>query len=310
MSSSVISITLSPAIDRVANVKSLNVGDKNKIISYTERCGGKGINIADVINQFGFHAIASGLVGEKSAAMFKQSLLERNISYSFCTVTGKTRLNIKIIDENNVETRVNFPSFACSEADINLVLQLVLSHHDVPIVTIGGSLPESLSDDTYHDMIVKLNDAGKKVAVDASKQALLKAIEAKPWLIKPNNIELEEIAGKKLHNIKDYVKIAKEIVNQGVEHVVVSLGEKGGVFVGSDYAVLSTPPKMNVVSNIGAGDTLIATWIVGWLRKYPPEQIAQLAIATSAISVTHPGVGFLDEKELADLQKKVTLKHL
>ncbi|MFV0432237.1 MAG: 1-phosphofructokinase family hexose kinase [Alphaproteobacteria bacterium] len=302
----VICITLNPAIDRAGEVDELNFGRVNIVKKSFDRFGGKGINMADVLVQFGIETIASGLMGSKSVADFKANLQSRGIQYAFSTVPGETRQNLKLITPKGETTDINFPAFECSPADVDLVLAMVMAY-DFDYISLGGSLPASLPDDTYAYMISELKKNGKKILLDTSKDALKKAVKEKPWFIKPNNFELEDLTQQKLGSIKEIIQAAKEIQQQYVENVAVSLGEDGGIFCSAEGCYHVIPPKMNIVSTVGAGDSLVGAWLAAKISECSDLEAAKTAIAASAISVTHLGVGTTDMAAFNELKDKLTV---
>ncbi len=310
MSKSVVCVTLSPAIDRVGKLKKLTLGRVNIIDEISDQFGGKGINMADVLVQFGLKAIASGLMGSKSVVDFKESLQKRGIEYAFSTVPGETRKNIKLRDETSGEiTDINFPSFDCSSADVDLVLAMVMAY-DFDYIALGGSLPKALPKDSYAYMIGELKKHNKKVLLDTSGEALRLAIKAKPWFIKPNNFELEDLAGKKLSNIKDYLSEAKKLQEKGVENVVISLGEDGALFCNREGSYICSAPPQKAVSTIGAGDTLVGAWLAAKIQGCSDADAAKIATATSALSVTHLGVGVTAMEDLEKLKAQIKIKKI
>ncbi len=302
----VICVTFNPAIDRTGDIETLSPGCVNIVTNSFDRFGGKGINMADVLVQFGVPTIASGLMGSKSVADFKENLQSRGIQYAFSTVPGETRQNIKLVDKNTNVTDINFPAFDCSSADVDLVLAMVMTY-DFDYIALGGSLPKTLPDDTYAYMVKELKNKGKKILLDTSGVALKKAIEEKPWFIKPNNFELEDLMGIKLKSIKDVVRYAKDLQQEFVENVVVSLGEKGAVFCNADNCYHTKVPAQNVVSTVGAGDSLVGAWLAANILEKSDIEIAKIATTASALSVTHLGVGMTNMEDFEALKARVRI---
>ncbi len=310
MSKPVICVTLSPAIDRVGKLKKLTLGRVNIVDDISDQFGGKGINMADVLVQFGVKAIASGLMGSKSVVDFKGSLQERGIEYAFSTVPGETRKNIKLYDEENGQiTDINFPSFECSTADVDLVLAMVMAY-DFDYIALGGSLPKALPKDSYAYMIKELKKYKKKVLLDTSGEPLKLALKVKPWFIKPNNFELEDLAGKTLTSIDDYLIEAQKLQKQDVENVAVSLGEEGAVFCTKEGSYICSFPPQKVVSTIGAGDTLVGAWLAAKIQGHNDADAAKIATATSAISVTHLGVGVTTMEDMEKLKAQIQIQKM
>lgn len=310
MGKPVISITLSPAIDRASRLKELKPGQVNVIEDVFDRYGGKGINMADVLVQFGIKAIACGLMGTKSVVDFKENLQNRGIEYAFSTVPGETRINVKLFDEKTgATTDINFPAFDCSSADVDLVLAMVMAY-DVDYIILGGSLPKTLPKDSYAYMIKELKKHKKKILLDTSGEALKYAVKAKPWFIKPNKFELEELAARELKSVNDYWVEAQKLQQQGVENVVISLGDAGAIFCSSEGGYLCSVPPQKEVSSVGAGDTLLGAWLAAKIKGHSDSEAAKIATATSALSVTHMGVGVTTMEDMEKLKQQITLQKL
>lgn len=305
----VICVTLNPAIDRTGQVETLTPGRVNLVKKSFDRYGGKGINMAAVLVQFGVPAIASGLMGSKSVADFKENLQSRGIHYAFSTVPGETRQNIKLVDKDTEVTDINFPAFDCSSADVDLVLAMVLAY-DFEYIALGGSLPATLPDDTYGYMTKELKKAGKKVLLDTSGVALKEAIKEKPWFIKPNNFELEDLMDTQLKTQKEIIDCAKDLQKKYVDNVAVSLGEDGAIFCNANGCINAVPPVQKVVSTVGAGDSLVGSWLAANVLGKSDEEIAKTAVTASALSVTHLGVGVTTMEDFEALKQKVKVKKL
>ncbi len=295
---SVVCITLNPAIDRVIEVENFTVGHDNVASSSIERLGGRGINMAEVIRQFDVPVVATGLMGEKSVPEFKRYLEARDIGYGFATVPGDIRLHVKIIDKtNNIPTRIKFPSFACTQADVDLVLAMVSSYQE-HIFILAGSLPNTLANSTYAYMVKELKKLGAKVVVDATGDTLKHALQERPWFFKPNQKELEALVGKKLSGIDDIEKYGRKLQEKYVDNIAISLEKQGAVFISNNHSYYCKPPPLELISDIGAGDSLVGAWVACKILGKTAQEAALFATATASASITHFGVGMQDQKAL------------
>ncbi len=307
---SVVCITLNPAIDRVIEVENFTAGCDNVANSSIERLGGRGINMAEVIKQFDVSVIATGLMGEKAVPEFKRYLEKRSVGYSFATVPGDIRLHVKIIDKaTKTPTRIKFPSFNCTQADVDLVLAMASSYQE-HVFILAGSLPDALENTTYAYMIKELKKLDAKVVIDATGETLKHALKERPWFFKPNRKELEAFAGKELLGIDDIEKYGRKFQEKYVDNVAISLEGQGAVFISNDHSYYCKPPRLDLISDIGAGDSLVGAWVACKILGKSEQEAALLATATASASVTHFGVGMKDQQTLQDIVKQCELMEI
>lgn len=300
---SVATITLNPAIDRIIMLEDFAMNKVNKISNFTDHMAGKGINVAKVLSQFQVKCYVSGFLGRENEWRFRQYFKELNLHDHFISIEGENRTNIKITSQNDHVTDINFSTLTANDKQVDEILQII-STLDVDYVVVSGSPPQGLSNDIYAHMIDHIQKSGKKVILDVSGIHLKEALKAKPFCIKPNIHELEEICGKSLKNHEDIGSIAKEIVDMGIQQVIVSLGEDGALFVDKDQFLHAKPPKQKLVSTVGAGDSFVAAWLIEWLKEKTPMEALLFATAVSAHSVSHISVGIeegFSHKDLQDL---------
>ncbi len=296
----VVTITLNPAIDRKVIFKDFTLNSVNKINDYQDTIGGKGINVALVLKQFGIDVFTTGILGIENEKVFINELTNSEIANDFIKVAGATRTNIKITSANDNVTDINFKGFSCTTNDIAMVIDKALAENTQYIV-LAGSLPNSIKDDGYYYMLNAFNKAGKKVLLDTSGLALKQAIKASPYFIKPNIDELEELVEQKLVNEDAILSAALKLQKEyKIANIVVSMGEKGALMICNDSYIKTIPPAQEVVSTVGAGDSFVAGWLMAKLKRMSELDGMKFATALSAHSVTHLGVG--KHKNLQDLQ--------
>jgi 1-phosphofructokinase len=286
----VLTITVNPALDLTAVVHSFHAGGVNRIHSHQEDAGGKGVNVASFLADFKVPVVASGFLGEENDQAFINLFAEKAIDNAFIAVKGRTRSNIKLIDESLGSqgiTDINFPGFQVSSEDWQAFEQKLPSlASQVSYAVISGSLPEGLGPDHYKRLIAALKALGVKVAVDTSGKALEAALLSQPHCIKPNEYELSEALGRDILSEADALRAARELNAKGIETVIVSMGAKGALFCRKDEAIFASPPETVVKSTVGAGDAMLAGYILGSLRELNLEGIAKLATAFSVAAIT------------------------
>jgi len=223
-------------------------------------------------------------------------------------VPGETRSNIKLVEADGRVTDVNGQGPEVDEAARSALLRLleqVAPGHDA--VVVAGSLPRGISAEWFCQLLERLKAMGLKVALDSSGEALRAGLQSVPWLVKPNTEELGEVLGLAVDNPQQQRAAAARLVGSGIEHVVVSAGEQGVSWFSRDLAVHARPPKVQVASTVGAGDSLVAGMVHGLLQGEAPAQTLARATAIAAQAVTQVGFGICDREQLARLQAAVQL---
>lgn len=272
-------------------------------------CGG--VNVAADLARFDFRVLATGLLGITNAALFEALLAHEGIVDAFVRIKGITRTDVKIADdEAGMTTDINFPGFAVT-ADELVALRAAVIDAVAPgrWVVIAGSLPAGVPAGIYRDLIGVVNARGGRVALDTSGPALAAGLGGKPELVKPNRRELEELTGRALDSREAVVAAARELVAAGVATVVVSMGAEGALFVREDEAVFAAPLAVRVASTVGAGDAMVAGTVAGVLQGLGLEEVAALATAFSAVTITRVGP-HLDPAAVRGMVERVEVERL
>lgn len=284
-------ITLNPAIDHTASISNFQAGEVNRVEWEQADPGGKGVNVASFLTDFGFSVAVSGFLGEDNGELFQNFFTQKSIQNRFVLVPGKTRVNIKIIDAvQDRVTDINFPGQTPGEKEIAHLMDAIASltqHCDWFVLS--GSLPVGLSPDIYGKLVSQLKAQNKTVILDASGESLARAIAFAPYAIKPNIDELQELVGHKLDSESAIAQAAQELVNKGITCVVVSMGAKGAIFAEAQEIVIARPPKIEVVSTVGAGDAMVSGLITGKLQGRSLVDCARLATAFSMGALSQVG---------------------
>lgn len=312
--SKVVTITLNPALDLTGSLDALSVGSVSLVSKGSLHAAGKGVNVAKVLSDLGAEVTVTGFLGRDNEELFCQLFEEMNANDEFIRVDGATRINVKLVEQDGRVSDINFPGVDVSEqaiAEFEVRLFELAKTHE--FFVLAGSLPKGISPELCAEWIEKLHQMGKKVLFDSSRAALAAGLEAHPWLIKPNDEELSEFVGRELETPEACQKAAQDLAQKGIENIVVSLGSKGVMWLGNNEQnktewIYSQPPKMNVVSTVGAGDTLVAGLCWGHMQQdWDRSQILSFATALSALAVSQVGVGAPNVEDVKELQKQVTL---
>ncbi|MDL2043897.1 PfkB family carbohydrate kinase, partial [Vibrio parahaemolyticus] len=175
---------------------------------------------------------------------------------------------------------------------------------------LAGSLPGGVTAEQCAAWIEKLHQQGKKVLFDSSKAALRAGIDAHPWLIKPNDEELSDFVGEHLETPEQCQVAAQTLSNKGIENIVVSMGADGVMWLNQGEWLRAQPPRMNVVSTVGAGDTLVAGLCWGHMQVMPKHDLLRFATALSALAVSQVGVGLTSQEELENIKLQTQVSEL
>lgn len=311
MSKPILTVTLNPALDLTGHIDQIGVGHVNVVKSGSLHPAGKGINVARVLRDFGADVAVSGILGAGNQQAFRDLFQQHKMTDCFMAVPGDTRINVKMVEANGEVTDLNFPGVAVSDAELKeFEATLLRQAEQHEYVVVAGSLPRGVTPEASRDLIAKLQQKGVKVIFDSSKAALEKGLEAKPFLIKPNEVELAEWAGKPLETEAELRAEAEKLCAGGITNVVISRGADGVLWVSGDECWAAKPPRMEVVSTVGAGDSMVAGFAWGLSQGQSKEDILRLASAVSALAVTQIGVGVPNQQQLQDMMARIDVRRL
>ncbi|VVP02024.1 1-phosphofructokinase [Pseudomonas fluorescens] len=307
----ILTLTLNPALDLTVELPILAAGQVNRSDEMHTHAAGKGVNVAQVLADLGHQLTVSGFLGEDNLQAFETLFAKRGFVDAFIRVPGETRSNIKIAEHDGRITDINGPGpmvdAAAQQALLDRLVQIAPGHD---AVVVAGSLPRGVSAQWLRELIERLNQLGLKVALDTSGEALRAALQARPWLIKPNTEELADALGCEVVSRAAEVQAAAHLHAQGIDHVVISHGADGVNWFSVGSALHASPPKVSVASTVGAGDSLLAGMLHGLLSADTPEQTLRTATAIAALAVTQIGFGINDVAQLAQLEQGVRVRPL
>lgn len=307
----VVTITLNPALDLTGSLDSLNLGSVSLVKESNLRAAGKGVNVAMVLRDLGADVTVTGFLGKDNPELFHQLFSKIGVTDRFVEVDGSTRINVKLVEKNGSVSDINFPGVEVNEAQIaqfERVLHELANDHDYFVF--AGSLPGGVTPAQCAAWIAQLRERGKKVLFDSSKAALAAGLDAKPWLIKPNEEELGDFLGQTLDTREACQNAAQTLSNKGIDNIVVSMGADGVMWLHDNQWLHAKPPRMQVVSTVGAGDTLVAGLCWGHMQQMPKTELLQFATALSALAVSQVGVGVTSQQELDQIKLNTQVNEL
>ena len=267
----VVTVTLNPCIDTVLFVNDLKVGDVNRVRRVERDAGGKGINLARIVQKLGGNTVASGFIGGGTGAHVKSVLDAEKVPHDFVEIGGETRSNIFVESGMAAPTCLNEPGPSIGQGELEALIEetRILSQHSAWLA-IGGSIPPGVPRDIFCVLTEIGHAAGARVLLDADDDALRHGLKAGPDLIKPNLREAERLLGLNLNGI-DFAQDAAGQLRHQLLHdhqrpgyeptVIVSMGSKGAVMASHEGRFIGLGPQINPISTIGSGDSMLGAFI-------------------------------------------------
>lgn len=260
-------VTFNPALDYVVRLPAFESGAVNRTESEDIQLGGKGINVSCVLGQLGFKSVALGFVAGFTGEAVEAGLARRGVSADFIRLPeGLTRINVKI--KASVETEINGRGPAIPAGALEELFRKLERLAAGDVLVLAGSIPASLPSDIYQRILARLAPKGVLCAVDATGELLVKVLPYRPFLIKPNNHELGEIFGRTLSTDEEIVECARLLQQKGARNVLVSMAGDGALLLDEGGNVHRLEAfKGKVKNSVGAGDSMVAGFVAGWLEK-------------------------------------------
>jgi len=305
----VATITVNPAVDETISVDNFKLGTVNRSQGYRYDAGGKGVNVASFLADYGISVAVTGFLGEENADVFERHFERKGIEDRFVRVPGETRVNIKIMDEvNQVTTDLNMPGQVPGEYAVSKLMEQVEAMSEAcECFVLSGNIQSGLPSNFYADIIQLLKSKKRRVVLDTSGDALTESVKVKPNIIKPNIHELSALVNKSLNGIESVYSSAVSLINEDTTVVVISMGKDGALFVEKDQAFVAKPPEVTVKSTVGAGDAMVAGLVAGLSKKMSLRECARLATAFSLGMITRLGRDLPEMKVINEFQKQVEI---
>lgn len=277
-------VTFNPSLDYIVGVKDFKPGATNRTSYEQMLAGGKGINVSYVLKNLGFESTAIGFLAGFVGEELKRRIVADGINADFLTLEdGISRINVKLKDIDGTEINGMGPDIAPDKVKELRAKINALNAGD--ILVLAGSIPQSMPDTIYMDIMADLQGRGVNIVVDATRDLLMNVLSYKPFLIKPNNHELGEIFGVVLRKREEVIPYARKLQEKGARNVLVSMAGEGAVLIdenGREY--MSEAPEGKVVNAVGAGDSMVAGFIAGYLEKKDYEYAFHKGLAAGSAS--------------------------
>ena len=287
-------LTINPALDYIIEIQNFKLSNINRSEKEYIFPGGKGINVSIVLKELGIDSTALGFIGGFTGTEIENKVQKYGVKTDFVNVNeGISRINVKIETESE-ETAINGKGPYISSGYIDLLYEKIRQIKKGDILVLSGSVAEGVEEDIYQKICHELQKNEVKIIVDARRNLLLKTLESKPFLIKPNREELEEIFNTKITNKEQVIQLAKELQIKGAKNVLVSMGSEGAIFLSENGEVFKrkacvVKERINTV-----GDSMIAGFIAGYKLSSKYEEALDMGIAAATATTASM---FLGKKE-------------
>ena len=277
-------VTFNPSLDYIVSMNGFEMGMTNRTTEEQMFPGGKGINVSIVLSNLGIENTALGFTAGFTGEQIEKEIRKMGLLTDFIFIDkGLSRINVKLKDYDGTEINGMGPDI--DEESVDKLYKKLDGLRSGDVLILAGSIPKSLPDSIYSDILERLKDRGVLFVVDATKELLMNVLQYKPFLIKPNNHELGEIFGVTLNTREDVVPYAKKLQEKGAGNVLVSMAGQGAVLADENGDVhMLEAPKGKLVNAVGAGDSMVAGFMAGWTQKKDYEYAFRMGVSTGSAS--------------------------
>ncbi|MBQ7753126.1 MAG: 1-phosphofructokinase [Treponema sp.] len=289
-------LTVNPSLDYIVDLEAFKSGAVNRTCSEKIFAGGKGINVSIVLKNLGLESIALGFTAGFTGNQIEEELAQKGVKADFIRLADKnafSRINVKLRSivpaaaGGKEETEINGQGPELAEGDIAALFEKLDCLEQGDLLVLAGSIPKSLPQTFYSDIMARLSGRGLRFVVDATRDLLKKSLEYKPFLVKPNNFELGEIFGVELKSREEVIPYAEKMREMGAQNVLVSMAGQGAVLAAADGKIYQSPaPKCHIVNSVGAGDSMVAGFIAGFMEASGYERALRIGICAGTASAS------------------------
>lgn len=277
-------VTFNPCLDYIVSVDNFTLGRVNRTTKELVYPGGKGINVSLVLQNLGMESTALGFTAGFTGTEIERALQEWGCYTDFIRISeGMSRINLKL--RSNEESEINGQGPKISKEALEALYGKLDAMNSEDVLVLAGSIPNSMPDSSYELIMERVEKKHMKVVVDATGDLLVNVLKYHPFLIKPNNHELEEIFRVPMDSNETIITYAKKLQEMGARNVLISMAGDGAILVSEDGMVRqSLAPKGKVVNSVGAGDSMVAGFLTGFLTTGKYEEAFYMGIATGSAS--------------------------
>lgn len=299
-------VTLNPAVDYYIGLDNFQEERLNQVKTAYTLPGGKGINVSKVLKNFSVESVCLGFVGGFTGEYIKKDLITNGIKEKFVEIKEPTRINIKMKTESS-ETEVAGKSPDISKIEFDRFFENLKDIKEGDMIVLSGSVPKSLNEDIYIQIIKSL-PKDIKVIVDTRGETLKKVLKEGIFLVKPNKDEIQEFFGEIYETDEEIIKAGQKLRDMGSENVLISLGKDGSILITKDKVYRGNVPKGQLISSVGAGDSMVAGFLYGLEKNEPIETAYKYGIASG--SSTAFSEGLTTYKNMKNLLSQIKIKKM
>ncbi len=289
-------VTFNPALDYIMNVENLNLGLVNRSSFSEMECGGKGFNVSRMLTNLGADNIALGFIGGYTGEIIKNILEYDGVTCDLTEISANTRINVKL--RHGKDTEINASGAEINSEALDKLITKITKLGCGDTLVLAGSVPVNVSNNVYEILGNLAKSKGARVVVDATCELLFNALNCKPFLIKPNVHEVEEIFNIKINSQQELVWCAKKLQKMGAENVLVSCGGDGAFLLCCDgTAYTCKAPLLTPVYTVGSGDSMVAGFIYGYDTSGSFEKALKWGIACGSATASSEKIGARNKVE-------------
>ncbi|MCL5284001.1 MAG: 1-phosphofructokinase family hexose kinase [Armatimonadetes bacterium] len=310
----ILTVTLNAAVDRTYRIPHFELDRVHRPSKQWVTAGGKGINVARVLHTLGAGVVTTGILGGQSGEFILKSLEQSGIASHFVKTRGDSRLCIAVIDEiTGSQTEINEVGPCVSHSEVEQLEQTVaelIELHRCDYVALSGSVPPGVDDRIYARLISIVNKSGARAVLDSSGTALREAIEARPWLVKPNRYEMASLIGQPDISVADIPRAIEWLQRRGIPNVALTLGAVGALLCAGDWIGWAKPPKVTPISAVGCGDSFVGGFLYGMSQRLCPTSALAIAMGAAAANLESYGAALMPKDLILKRSKNVTIQEI
>lgn len=287
----VYTVTFNPAIDYVVHTEKLVMGEVNRTKSEMMFFGGKGINVSVMLRELGIESEALGFVAGFTGEAIEKGIAQMGVRTGFIRLEkGASRINVKIKADTEMEINGQGPDI--DDEAVGKLYKKLDSLTSGDVLVLSGSIPKTMPKDIYASIMERLSGRGIRTIVDASGELLMNVLRYEPFLIKPNNFEISGIFGCDPYDREELKKCGQKLREAGAKNVLISMAGDGAVLLAEDGSFTECGAcKGEVLNSVGAGDSMVAGFLAGYIQTGDLAQALKLGTAAGAATAFSHGLG-------------------
>lgn len=298
-------LTCNPSLDYIMRIKDLHLQETNRCYEESIYAGGKGINVSTVLHTLGYPSVAYGFIAGFVGEEIIREVQTLGFQSSFIHLKeGNSRINVKL--KHGVETEINGIGPIVDETAIEALFDALDTLQSEDWLILSGSIPPSLPSDFYERILHNMQKKQVHVIVDASGDLLQHTLSYRPFLIKPNHAEVEEVFHVKIHNTDELVHYGKKLQAMGARNVLISRGNKGAFLISENGVFQCEAIQGTLINSVGAGDAMVAGFLAGYLKTKSYEDALCLGTATGCATAFEER--FASEEKIMKLYKQLQVQ--